>query len=436
MNVRALPPQGPTESAGSARPAGAPGSAGPPASPALARVAAGRLCAGCGGCAAVAPAKIAIELVAPGFARPVQRAPLSEEEERAVAAICPGLRLDQAAEGRPDDALWGPHLGAWTGHATDPELRHAASSGGALSALLVHLLETGAVEFVLQTAADPANPVGNRTVLSRTAAEVLAAAGSRYAPSAPLAGIEAHLAAASAAGRRFAFVGKPCDVGALRAMARRDPRIDACIPVMLSFFCAGVPAQAGAEAVLDRLGAPQGEVAAFRYRGNGWPGAAVATLRDGAERAMSYHDSWGGVLSKHVQFRCKICPDGTGGLADIVCADAWECDTQGYPLFDEAPGVSLVLARTARGQALLEAAVSAGRVEVAPFALARLAAMQPGQFNRKRLLAVRLAGLRLLGRPVPRYRGFRLLAAARRAGPRRLVRDFFGTLRRVMLGRY
>jgi coenzyme F420 hydrogenase subunit beta len=400
-------------------------------------VRAGRLCAGCGGCAAVAPAKIEMALAPPGYARPVQRAPLTETEERTVAAICPGLGLDQAAAAaRADDPLWGPHLGVWTGHAADPGLRHAASSGGALSALLVHLLEagleSGAVEFVLQTAADPANPLGNRTVLSRTAAEVTAAAGSRYAPSAPLAGIEAHLAA----GRRFAFVGKPCDVAALRALARIDPRVDACIPITLSFFCAGVPAQAGAEAVLDRLGVRPEEVAAFRYRGNGWPGAAVATLRDGAERRMSYHDSWGGILSGHVQFRCKICPDGTGGAADLVCADAWECDERGYPLFAEAEGVSLVMARTEAGKALLDAAVGAGRLSLEPFPLAGIAAMQPGQRERKRALLARLLALGLLMRPAPRYRGFRLLAAARQAALRSHFRNVLGTARRVLLGRY
>ena len=410
----------------------APGASALPASPALARVVRGRLCAGCGGCAAVAPAKIGMALEPPGYARPVQHAPLSDEEERTVAAICPGLRLDQAAGGRPDDPLWGPHLGVWTGHATDPALRHAASSGGVLSALLVHLLETGAVEFALQVAADPANPLGNRTVLGRTAAEVTAAAGSRYAPSAPLAGIEAHLAA----GRRFAFVGKPCDVGALRAMARRDPRVDACIPVMLSFFCAGVPAQAGAEAVVDRLGAAPGDVAAFRYRGNGWPGSAVATLRDGSERRMSYHDSWGRILSTHVQFRCKICPDGTGGLADLVCADAWECDEQGYPILEEAEGKSLVMARTEAGQALLDGALAAGRLSITPFPLEGIAAMQPSQGRRKQAIIARLGALGLLMRPVPRYRGFRLLAAARQATLRSHFRNFIGTARRVLLGRH
>ena len=166
------------------------------------------------------------------------------------------------------------------------------------------------------------------------------------------------------------------------------------------------------------------------------PAQAAASLRDGSERRMSYPDSWGGILPKHVQFRCKICPDGTGGLADLVCADAWECDARGYPIFDEAPGVSLLLARTAAGRALLDAAVSAGRIEIAPFPLERVATLQPSQRNRKTRLAARLAALHMLGRPVPRYRGFRLLAAARQAGIRRLAWDLAGTARRVLLGRY
>lgn len=402
-----------------------------PTSPALKRVMKGHLCSGCGGCAAIAPAKIEIALLPPGYLRPVQHAALTEEEERGVAAICPGLRVDQAANGRPDDPLWGPHLGVWTGHATDPKLRHAASSGGALSALLVHLLETGMVEFVLQIAADPDNPIGNQIVLSRSAAEIMAASGSRYAPSAPLDGIEAHLAA----GRRFAFVGKPCDVSALRQMAHLDPRVDACIPVMLSFFCAGVPSQSGAEEVLKRLSALPDQVSAFRYRGNGWPGEAVAVLDDGGERSMSYHDSWGGILSHHVQFRCKICPDGTGGLADLVCADAWECDEEGYPLFDEADGTSLVLARTKTGQALIEAAVNAGGLAIEPFRLQDINPMQPGQRERKRALAARLAALAVFLRPYPRYRGFNLLAAARQNRVRKLFRNFAGTAWRVLRGR-
>lgn len=403
-----------------------------PESPALRRVMKGHLCTGCGGCAAIAPAKVEMALLPPGYLRPLQNAALTEEEERGIAAICPGLLVEQEANGRPDDPLWGPHLGVWTGHATDPKLRHAASSGGALSALLVHLLDSGEVDFILQIAADPEIPVGNQIVLSRSADEIMAASGSRYAPSAPLDGIEEHLAA----GRRFAFVGKPCDVSALRQMARLDPRVDACIPVMLSFFCAGVPSQTGAEEVLERLGALPDQVSGFRYRGNGWPGSAVATLRDGSERRMSYHDSWGGILSRHVQFRCKICPDGTGGLADLVCADAWECDEQGYPVFDEADGISLVLARTAKGQALIEASVNAGRLSIEPFRLEDITPIQPGQRERKRALLARLAALAVLLRPYPRYRGFHLVAAAGQNRLKKLFRNFAGTALRTIRGRH
>lgn len=397
-------------------------------SPSLARVAKGDLCAGCGACAGLAPGKVAMDMAPPGYLRPVQSAPLTGTEEAAIAIACPGLGQRVAAGGRADPVLWGPYVGMQTGWASDPDLRFAGSSGGALSALLGHLLATGAVTGVVQVAADPALPIANVTVLSTDLAGVRDAAGSRYAPSSPLAG----LAALVAKGKPLAFVGKPCDVAALRAIAARDAAVATVFPVILSFFCAGVPSQAGGRAVLAELGTDIAQTARFRYRGNGWPGQAVATDHTGQTRAMSYHASWGGILSKHVQHRCKICADGTGTAADIVCADAWESDAQGYPLFDEAPGVSLIVARTDLGARIIEAARVAGRLEVAPFAAEALAAIQPGQRERRRALWARLAALRLLGRPVPEYHGLQIGAAARQNPLTRNLRNFLGTLRRAL----
>ena len=277
-------------------------------------------------------------LAAPGYLRPVQSGPLTAEEDAAVWRTCPGLAQAVDPAGRADDPLWGPYLTMRTGWATDEGLRHAGASGGALSMLLLHLLESGAVDAVIETAADPRDPVGNAPVVAAGRAEVMAAAGSRYAPSAPLADLPARLAEHRATGRRFAFVGKPCDAAAMGALRRSDPAVAAAIPVVLSFFCAGVPSRRGAMAVVAALGAPADALRAFRYRGNGWPGRAVATLADGTERSMTYHASWGAILSRHVQHRCKICPDGTGAAADIVCADAWESDAAGYPLSRSGPG--------------------------------------------------------------------------------------------------
>jgi coenzyme F420 hydrogenase subunit beta len=369
-----------------------------------------------------------MRLQPPGFLRPVQSAPLTDAEEQAIARVCPGLGQTVQAAGRVDPVLWGPHVAMQTGWATDPALRFAGSSGGALSALLVHLLATGVVEAVIQTAAAPDLAIGNATVISADAPSVLAAAGSRYAPSAPLADLPAQLAS----GRRFAFVGKPCDAAALRAMQSGDAALAAAIPVILSFFCAGVPSQTGGRAVLAALGTDLDATESFRFRGNGWPGRATAVLKDGSERSMSYHDSWGKILSRHVQHRCKICADGTGVAADIVCADAWDSDAAGYPVFDEAPGISLIVARTALGARLIAEARAAGAIETSAFDVDTLAAIQPGQRERRRALWARLAALRLAGRHVPRYEGLQIGAAARQNPLRRNLKNFAGMLRRVL----
>jgi coenzyme F420 hydrogenase subunit beta len=398
------------------------------ASSALARVARGDLCSGCGGCAAIAPRAIGMAEDAAGFLRPVQTGAVSKTEDALIAKICPGLVQNVDANGRVDDPLWGPYIAMHTGAATDAELRFAGASGGGLSALAAWLISSNTVEAVVQVTADPDRAVGNIVTISRTREDVLAAAGSRYAPASPLAvlpGIPSDLS-------RLAFLGKPCDAAALRALAAQDPAIAARFPVILSFFCAGTPSLKGAEAVLAALETSPPDASAFRYRGNGWPGQATVTRTDGTTNSMSYHESWGKILSKHVQHRCKICADGTGVAADIVCADAWESDAAGYPLFEEADGSSLIVARTAKGVDLLSQAKAAGVLTLAPFATPTLAAIQPGQRNRRRALAARLAALRLLGKPVPRYRGLQLLSAARQSGPKALTRNFLGTLRRTL----
>ncbi len=402
-----------------------------PTSPALARVARGDLCAGCGACAGIAPGKVAMQVTPPGFLRPNQTAPLTETEEALIAAVCPGLGQVVQAQGRADPVLWGPYVQMVTGWATDPQVRHAGSSGGVLSALAAYLLASGRVTGVLQTAADPGFPIGNAAVISAEAGAVLAAAGSRYAPSAPLS----DLAQIIARGQPLAFVGKPCDAAALRALVQRDPGLGQIFPVILSFFCAGVPSHQGGAAVLTALGTTLDATAAFRFRGNGWPGQATATLRDGTTREMSYNDSWGRILSKHVQHRCKICADGTGVAADITCADAWETDARGYPVFGDRPGVSLIVARTALGAEILADVQAAGMIVTESFDPAALAAIQPGQRERRRALAARLAALRLLGRPVPRYTGLQILAAARQNPLARSLKNFLGTLRRGLKSR-
>lgn len=399
------------------------------ASATVRRVLRGELCSGCGLCASVSGG-IVMTSAAPGYNRPTGTGPVTAAEEAMIAASCPGAVIEPWPQGPETHPYWGPALDVFTGAALDPATRYEGSSGGAISALLIHALRTGLVDRVVQIGADPKAPTRNVVVVSRTPEEVLSRAGSRYTASSPLTDIKAIVAD----GGRLAFVGKPCDASALRRLARLDPVVAERVPLILSFFCGGIPSHDGVGRILARLGVPADEVKAFRFRGRGWPGNCVAETADGAAE-MSYAESWGGYLSKEVQFRCKICPDAVGGVADIACADAWYGDEAGYPSFEEAEGRSLIMVRSDAGRRLLQDAVQQGVLEVTPLAVNEIDRMQPSQARRKRLVLARTLSLPIALMPAPRMKGLAVARAARQAGLKEQLQNFLGTLRRTLTGR-
>jgi coenzyme F420 hydrogenase subunit beta len=369
-----------------------------------------------------------MEMSGEGYLRPNINSTLDDEELSNFTATCPGVSITQEVHAAKEQMhpIWGAIISSQTGYACDTQLRQQGSSGGVISGLVNYLLNTSKVDFIAQNAVDPNDPLGNEVQQSRTKADILRAAGSRYAPAAPLRRIREMLDS----GQRFAFVGKPCDVAALRAYARQDERVNKQVPYMLSFMCAGVPSRAGTVAVLKHLGVQSDEVSTFRYRGDGWPGKARAVTHNGDVREMDYATSWGEILNRHLQFRCKICPDGTGEFADIVCADAWY-GKDGYPDFEERAGRSLVLGRTTQGQTLIESAVADGAIAIEKLDIAEIARMQPYQVHRKQVVLGRLMATRLALGQAPAYHGLGLIKASFGSRPIEWLRNAAGTYRRA-----
>lgn len=383
-----------------------------------------RACSGCGLCTHLDPA-LRMELDAEGFARPrlVGASRAVPDAAAVFRRSCPGVvvRAPDAAPGAARDALLGAHVGAWRAWAADAELRHAGSSGGALTALHAWLVASGRAARVTGAAADAAEPRRTVpvTIVSRT--DALRAAGSRYAPVAALDTPDV-LRPGSA------VCAKPCEVSALRQAAA--DLVPGEPPLLLSFFCAGTPSQRATDELLRQLGVQADEpVTALRYRGLGWPGRFRARA-GGREVSADYEESWGSVLGPTTQWRCKVCADGVGEAADVVSADAWEADEHGYPSFADGDGTSALIARTARGRRAVLDAAAAGVLELAPLDMRALAAAQPLQTQRRRFLRARLWGSALAGRRPPRYPGFQLLALTL-ASPRTGLRVLRGTFRRV-----
>jgi coenzyme F420 hydrogenase subunit beta len=373
----------------------------------VADVAAKQMCCGCGVCAYLSPAEIEMVDVVDHGRRPrfLPGAPRDARSEEALRA-CPGIRLEHRFDRRDPRLLrglaaaWGPIRGVFEGHAADPELRFAGSSGGAASALSLYAIERRGFHGVLHVAARPDAPYLNRTVLSRSRAEILAATGSRYAPASPCDGLQS----IEDAPGPCVFVGKPCDVAAVASARRVRPGLDRKLGLTIAFFCAGTPSTRGTIEMLRRMGIEDlASVTAVRYRGNGWPGRAtvrIRTERGEEERSLSYDESWGGSLERHRQWRCYVCADHTGEFADVAVGDPWY-----RPIPPDEPGRSLVLARTEGGEAFLRGAIEAGYVVLESADPGILPASQPNLLGARGAAWGRSLTSRLLGAAAPRFRG-------------------------------
>ncbi|MBE1202867.1 Coenzyme F420 hydrogenase/dehydrogenase, beta subunit C-terminal domain [Aminobacter carboxidus] len=389
------------------------------------------LCTGCGACASLlGNDALGMDLSPDGFMRPRRRRRLKDTEQVTVMQVCTGNRLSGPA---PEDAaaphpIFGPILHLARGHATDPEIRFRSATGGVLTALALYLVESGEVDGILQVGVSSDNPLLNDVSFNTSREQIVASSGSRYGPTAPLRDIMAMLDS----GRRFAFIGKPCDIATLRNLARVDARVDRQIPYMLAMFCGGNPSISATYNIVRRFGEDHRDVDEFRYRGHGWPGPTYVRTRQGKEHRQSYDETWFSNLTYELMFRCKICADGTGEHADVVAGDCWVMEN-GKPSHREAgDGWNMHIARTVRGTQLIEDAVVAGYLHEEPFSVAELEAMHDDHGLKKRSVFWRLTALALTAQPFPDHGALRVVQAGLAASWRERWAAFRGTLARSL----
>jgi coenzyme F420 hydrogenase subunit beta len=398
----------------------------------------GGLCIGCGLCRAVAGAdKIRIVLTPEGRERPVVRGRLDVAALERINAICPGTRVegarseDQAthAARTAQDIVWGPAEHLAIGYARDPEVRFRGSTGGVLTALGQFLLTSGRVKFILHVAASGREPLRTERRLSFDAASVLDAAGSRYGPAAPLVDFTELLDRAEP----FALIAKPCDIGAVRNLARIDSRVDRYLRYALTFVCGGASDLTKSEEVASELGVRPEELSLFRYRGNGCPGPTRLETQDGRSFELTYQDMWEDEATWRIQPRCKICPDAIGESADLAASDVWP----GGGPSGEDEGFNGIIVRTQRGLELYRAALEAGAIAVEPreVGFRDFDVFQPHQVRKKRAVWARLAGMRAAGQAVPQTYNLRVEECARLNSMAQNLHEARGARRRSRQGR-
>lgn len=358
---------------------------------------------------------------------------LIETDSSFCSKVCPsgGYALKNYQNG----TIWGRFRFAYLGWSTDSLIRIESSSGGVLTSLCCYLLDNKMVDGIIHTRKSKDDIRKTETVISRTKADILSCMGSRYTTSSPLLDLFDMIKE----GEHYAFVGKPCDVSALRIyMNEVDTQIKKQIKYLFSFFCAGQPSINANNNLVKALGGDNlQDCVDLQYRGNGWPGYATLTKKDGSKEQMDYETSWMKILGRDVRKICRFCADGTGELADISCGDAWFLGANGRPDFAERPGRNVIFARTEAGSTLLNETIKAGYIEATAFEPDEegLRKMQPYHFTRKASLMVYKYALKICGREFPKYDNGKLRRFARGFSFNQKVLRFGGTIHRIIKGK-
>lgn len=383
-------------------------------------------CTGCGLCHSVLDVSFVKD--DKGFLVPQ----LSDKEDGFCRKVCPAS--GNALNNYQDGSIWGTRHSSFLGWSTNNTIRNDSSSGGVITSICIYLLENHYVDGIIQTQKSNLDLRKTVTVVSRTKEDVLKCMGSRYTASSPLQNLDRLMKD----DETYAFVGKPCDVSALRIYINEiEPKLQNKIKYLLSFFCAGQPSIDANNKLIRALGGDDlKDCLDLQYRGNGWPGLAILTKKEGSQQTIDYETSWMKILGRDVRKCCRFCSDGTGELADISCGDAWYIGANGKPDFTEHPGRNVVFARTEIGDNLLKNACRDKRLVLENFEPEKefLHKMQPYHYTRKASLLTYKWALKLCGRSFPAYDNEKLINFARGFSFKQKILRFGGTIQRVLIG--
>ncbi len=381
-----------------------------------------KYCVGCGLCQSMG--KGIIKEDEKGFFHPI------EGDEKWMKKVCVAYGFQQTLH--LTDEVWGRHLQVNYGWSTNENVRKKASSGGVITSICCYLLEHGKVDAVIQIGENKESPTETQTYISFSSEEVCERSGSRYSISSPLSIINK-----LDLSKRYAFIGKPCDVDILRNYAKLDTNIDMMIPYMISFFCMGVPSKIAQSKLLKELNCPEGECVSLRYRGEGWPGYATAIDSSGRKYKIDYDSSWGNILGRDLMPMCRWCINGLGESADIAMGDAWYLDSDNKPIFAEKEGRNIIFSRTSKGLEILNEAIKNNYIHIESECdfKDKLHFMQYAQYERRTTMLSRILALKLVFSTSPKYSFAHLSSYAKKASFKKKFNAFKGTIKRVLLRR-
>jgi coenzyme F420 hydrogenase subunit beta len=313
----------------------------------------GDYCIGCGACAAVNHSPFRIVMDELGRYQASADAASAAEAKCSALAVCPfsneGPNEDAIAESLyggdcAHRGLIGYSLAEYAGYVSEGTFRRKGSSGGMGTWLCFELFRRRMIDAVIHVRpteqAGPGHPLFAMSV-SRSEKEIRAGAKSRYYP----VEMSHVLREAIAAPGRYAIVGLPCFIKAVRRLAIQEPRLKDRTAYCISLICGQLKTTTYADMLAWQVGIPPGRLTGIDFRrkivgntANIYVTEATGTIDEGDEGVVTEIGNdrfgpltWGGGLFKYSV--CDYCDDVVGETAEVSVGDAWlpqySCDSLG-----------------------------------------------------------------------------------------------------------
>lgn len=371
------------------------------------------MCVGCGACHVVHDHSIRI------VRTPLQTY-VPDLSSASTAAVDLANRVCPFSDGTPNETQIGDSLYAGeathqsvnTGHyvsfhagrITNEEQLMGSSSGGLTSWFLNELLAAGKIDGVIHVAAVTNEPRLFEYSVSHSLEELRSRRKSQYYAvefSSALQEIRGN-------GKRYAFVGVPCFVKAVRALAAVDEVLKDQLAWHIGLVCGHMKSGAFGEVMADQLGVdpPSIERIDFRVKDpqkavNSY-GFGVRDKSDATWKTRTSKELMGGNWG-HALFQlkaCDYCDDIFAETADICFGDAW------LPRYESNwRGTNIALIRRQEAAAIFRAGALRKAVHLEDISMAELLHTQSGNFrHRHEGLSYRLARDIASGLPVPKRR--------------------------------
>jgi coenzyme F420 hydrogenase subunit beta len=359
------------------------------------------LCTRCGSCVGLSEGKIIFK-DREGQYRPHILTEPSEEQSGRLLNACPGKDFDYKHfrelfyKDAPEFHVYtGPVVSINIAYSNDQLIRTTGASGGMISAILIWLLQNGRIDGAVVTGMSEEKPWLTRSYIATTPDQILEAAQSKYI----ITSVNEILPDIEAFNGRLAYVGLPAQVQSIRKLqAAKDPSVKN-IQYILGPFYGNTLHFSSIRYFLESYNIKDYQnISKLYFRHGEWPGNMRIEMNDGrVVQLPKFHANY--LIPFHIMVNSLLCTDLSNEFTDISGGDAWA------PKYEErGKGFSMVIARSAKGNKILNEMYASGAIDLMPITIDEAITMHSHGYDlKKRGTFIRFKFRKWLGLTNPDY---------------------------------